>query len=96
MKIPKKVMGLGGMITVKRIPKLKFKGEKVAGLWRSYERTIEINSSLPVREQRHTLYHELTHAALDDSGLHYTMSKDSQEVLCDLMATSRLRSEESK
>lgn len=93
-KLPKKVQGLGGLIEVRVVPKLKLKGVKVAGLWYAYRRLIEVSAALPVREQWHTLYHELTHAMLDDSGLHNTLSKESQEVLCDLTATARLRSEE--
>lgn len=93
-KLPKTVNGLGGPIKVRVVPKLKLKGVKVAGLWYSYARKIEIAGFLPIREQRHTLYHELVHAALDDSGLHNTLTKESQEVLCDLLATARLRSEE--
>lgn len=93
-KLPKKTMGLGGAITVKLVSKLKYKGTKVAGLWHSYARLIEVSDSLPLREQRHTYYHELVHAALDDSGLQHTLTKESQEVLCDLLATARLRSED--
>lgn len=93
-KIPKTINGIGGPIRVRLKPKLKIKGVKAAGLWYSYERKIEILSSLPLREQWHTLYHELAHAMLDDSGLHNTLTKESQEVLCDLIATARLRSED--
>lgn len=94
IRIPKIVKGLGGDIRVVLVDKLKHKGEKVAGLWHSYDRKIEIAANLPLRAKRLTLYHEVVHAALDDSGLHYTLPKASQEVLCDLIATAIVRMED--
>jgi len=37
------------------------------------------------------LYHELTHAALDDSGLSQGMTDAMQESFCEAMATARMR-----
>jgi hypothetical protein len=91
--IPKKVMGLGGWITVKVVPGLTHKKKKVSGLWNARTRTISILAGELPREMRHTLYHELTHAAIYDSGQHNLLSEEGNEALCDMMAMARLREE---
>ena len=91
-KIPKTVMGLGGEITVKMVHKLRDKKKKrVAGLWTPGSRLIQIDCSEPEREQLHTYYHELAHAALWDSGQHNLLTEDGNEAIVDLIAMARLR-----
>jgi hypothetical protein len=41
--------------------------------------------------QWRTLFHELTHVALDDSGLSNGMNDELVEAVCDAVATQRVR-----
>lgn len=54
-------------------------------------RTIEVATTATKRHQWRTLYHELAHAALDDSGVSQGMSEAMQETICEAMATARMR-----
>lgn len=90
-KIPKKVMALGGEITVAIVANLRYRRKKVSGLWMPDRRLIQIEESDTPREQAHTYFHELTHAALYDSGQHNLLTHDGNEAICDLMAVARLR-----
>lgn len=89
MSIPAEVMGLGGLITVKIVKKLKkLEGKPIVGEWDSDTRTIELLERSD-RLMISTLRHELFHAALDDSGVCNFLSETLQETLCDLSATAR-------
>ena len=90
MKIPKKVMGLGGPITVKVVPKLRRKKDKLSGLWLPDTREIHLLDQKH-SEMLHTYFHELAHAALYDSGQHNLLSQDGNEAIADLMGMARLR-----
>lgn len=91
-KIPKEVQGLGGPIKVEVLEKLKkgTDGTESAGLWRAMKRTIQISSKQSFREQRRSLYHELVHAAVDDSGLAHLLTQPMEEALADLIAMARI------
>jgi Zn-dependent peptidase ImmA (M78 family) len=89
-KFPKKVLGLAGPITVRFKGNPTVKGEVVAGYWRTASRLIVVSSSIEPRQQVHTYFHELVHAALDDSGQCNLLTDEGQEALCDLIATARL------
>ena len=93
MNIPKRVMGLGGEIRVKIIKKPRHQKKVVSGLWIPEQRTILINKDDTPRERYLTYLHELTHAALYDSGQHNLLTHDGNEAICDLVATMRLREE---
>ncbi len=90
--IPTRVEGAGGPITVKRVKRARSDDGKACwGTWDASKREIEIDRS-PSREyQLHTLFHELTHAALDDAGIANLLSDAGQEAVCDAMATARMR-----
>lgn len=90
-KIPEKVMGLGGFVRVEIVKGLRYKKKKVSGLWTPEERLIQIEAKDTPREQAHTYFHELTHAALYDSGQHNLLTREGNEALCDLIAVARLR-----
>lgn len=94
-KLPKSAMGLGGSIKVVVVPGLKLKGQKLHGLWDPRTRTIKLSTKNSDYEMEHTFYHELLHAALDDSGQWNLLTKEGAEALCDLVATARMR-EQSK
>lgn len=90
-KIPKTVMGLGGEIRVKFVKNLRHEKVRVSGLWVPEQRTIKISARDTAREQYITYLHELTHAALYDSGQHNLLTRDGNEAICDLISTARLR-----
>jgi hypothetical protein len=90
-KVPKKLTGLGGVITVMVEGGLKVKGEKVHGYWNPRSRTIKLAKGNTPHEMEHTFYHEQMHAALDDSGQWNLLTKEGAEALCDLVATMRMR-----
>lgn len=87
-------MGLGGEIKVVYVQGLKLKGEKLHGLWDPRTRTIKLNTKNTPFEMEHTYYHELQHAALDDSGQWNLLTKEGAEALCDLVATARMREQD--
>ncbi len=90
--IPKTVEAAGGVIVVTFKPVLKHgDGSDCWGMWDPSLRTIELLSAAPKRHQWRVLYHELTHAALDDSGLSQGMTDAMQESFCEAMATARMR-----
>lgn len=90
--LPKEVQTPGGVVVVKRVPPIKLPTSVEAwGTWEPYARTIEIDQSPPMRHQWKVLFHELTHVALDDSGLCNGMTEEMQEAVCDAVATARLR-----
>jgi hypothetical protein len=53
------------------------------GGWDPGPRSIEVNSNHCDASQLATLFHEMTHVALWDSGAHNVMTSDQQEVICD-------------
>lgn len=90
--IPAVVQGLGGPITVRVIPAPK--DEEGAELWGSWEistRVIEIDANAPLEFQHHTLYHELCHATLGDSGLVNVIEEKQIEAICDAFGSARIR-----
>jgi hypothetical protein len=93
-KVPKKLTGLGGEITVSVESRLKVKGEKVHGYWNPRTRAIKLSRGNTAYEMEHTLYHEQMHAALDDSGQWNLLTKEGAEALCDLVATMRMREQD--
>lgn len=66
-------------------------GDTAWGLWKLETRVIELEQNAPRALQWTTLYHELVHAALDDSGLGNLFTDAQQEAICDAMASARMR-----
>jgi Zn-dependent peptidase ImmA (M78 family) len=91
--LPATVEAPGGTITVLLKPTLRHAdGTDCWGLWDASTRTIEIATATAVkRHQWRTLFHELTHAALDDAGISQGMTDAMQETLCEALATARMR-----
>lgn len=90
--IPKTVAMPGGDVTVVFKPHLKHgDGTECWGLWDISTRTIELLSTAPKRHQWRVLFHELTHAALDDSGISQGLTEQLEESLCEAVATARMR-----
>lgn len=94
MQIPNKVMGLGGLIDVKVVEELELIEDKEAdAAWDVNNRVIELVQRQP-NTMQHRYYHELVHAAIDDSGIGNLLTSKLEEALCDLIATARMREEE--
>jgi Zn-dependent peptidase ImmA (M78 family) len=81
-------MGAGGMINVKVLRKVLVEGVECSGSWQASTRSVELASKDPPSYQWRTLFHELTHAAMDDSGVSNFLNKEGEEALCDAMATA--------
>jgi hypothetical protein len=92
--IPKSVMGAGGLIDVAVVQKVdaaEADDEHVLGVFKATARRIEILKGLRADQRWLVFFHELTHAALWDSGAMNGMSEAQQESVCDAVATQRLR-----
>ena len=97
-KLPKRVRGAGGwirVISVKRPGEYHDKGFTVThgepcwGSWEPSTRTIRVEKGAPRAFQWRVYFHELTHAAIEDAGLHHLLADSSEETLCDALATAR-------
>jgi hypothetical protein len=84
-------MAPGGPIAVTVVAKLHEGGVECWGVWMLEDREIKIQRHRSRAHMWNTLYHELTHAALDDSGLSNMLTEQQQEMLCDAIATARMR-----
>lgn len=91
--LPKTIHAPGGRVRVVLRKAAAFKSElpDAWGTWEAHTRTIKIDANAPVPHQWWTLFHELTHVALDDAGVSQTLSEEQQQMLCDAMATARMR-----
>jgi Zn-dependent peptidase ImmA (M78 family) len=61
--------------------------EKAFGKWDEIKRQIEIDPSACDVAQLCTLFHELSHVALTDSGQVHNFTDQQQEVICDMIGT---------
>jgi hypothetical protein len=89
--IPVTVPAPGGVITVKIVDKLEDGGVGCWGLWVADEREVRIEKHRSRAHMWRILYHELTHAALADSGLDNLLTDQQQEAICEAVATARMR-----
>lgn len=90
-RLPLIVHAAGGMIAVLEVAEPKDEdGVGTEGTWEPDTRTIEVKDSLHPRRKWLIYFHEFMHATLADSGLVNLLTDDSQEALCDAVATSRL------
>lgn len=62
------------------------KDTAVCGLFRWREREILIEREMTRESQWYTLFHEITHAALCDSGAGNALDHDRTELICDAVA----------
>lgn len=58
-------------------------GSHTFGEYRLAERKIIIDPGLDPQRAWKTFFHEVTHLALDDSGVHYMLSAKLEEAVCD-------------
>lgn len=91
--LPTSVQGAGGTLTVQLVAEIKpdEPGEDILGQFDPSTRHIRIKKSLRGDQQWLVYFHELTHAALWDSGAHNALTGPAEEIVCDAVSTSRLR-----
>lgn len=91
-KFPKQVKGIAGPVKVLLLPQLEKtdKGEETAGRYYADKREIHVLSVQTIKDQWLTLYHELWHVALADSGMTHLLTEDSEEALADLLGLARV------
>ena len=91
--LPAEVQGAGGTITVQLVKAIacEVAGEDTLGQFEPSTRHVLILKSLRGDQQWMVLFHELAHAALWDSGGHNALGGATEEIVCDAIATARLR-----
>lgn len=89
-RLPHTTESAAGQIDI-HIVKTPGDDENVMGMFDPVNRVIYIKKSLRGDQKWLTLYHELSHAALWDSGAHNLLPGDLEENICDAIATNRFR-----
>lgn len=91
--LPSTVQGAGGTLTVQLVDEIKSteQNEDILGQFDPSTRHILIKRSLRGDQKWLVLFHELAHASLWDSGAHNALTGAAEEIVCDAVATSRLR-----
>ena len=90
-KLPVRFDALAGEVRLRLRPRTKADGRDAWGSWDENTRVIEIDATALPRHQWQTLYHELAHAALTDSGVEEILTDQVVEAICDCVATARMR-----
>lgn len=90
--LPKEVEAPGGPVRVilSKSP-IRHEHADCWGLYDSELRTITLDANAVPRQRWKTLFHELTHVAMLDSGLDNGISDSLHEAICDAIATARMR-----
>ena len=63
------------------------------GEWNHNRRIIRIRAGLPDEVAQHTLWHEIMHMILNDSGVSHSLTKRQEEAVCDAYATFKVSAE---
>ena len=66
-------------------------GEELFGVYSQEERVIYLRSTIHGASRWRTLYHELAHVWLDDSGLRNGLAHDLEEALVDAVSTGLMQ-----
>jgi hypothetical protein len=61
--------------------------DNCCGSFHHDSRTIRVRRTMPPMVVRHTLYHEQMHLILNDAGISQTLTKKTEEAICDAYAT---------
>jgi len=89
--IPTLMRGTGGAIRIRKRKRPKaWDGTDVWWMWDDSKRLITIDTTASREHQWRVLFHELTHAALHDSGMENLFDDKGVEALCDAFATARM------
>jgi Zn-dependent peptidase ImmA (M78 family) len=84
----KEVNVFGMKIKIKEMKNLAVDGKRVAGCFEYGSNTIFLEKTLPSKEKRQTLVHELCHALFYRNSLYQTkISSDMEEIISDSVAT---------
>lgn len=92
-KLPKHVIIFGRKIPVKNIPSesiLQLYPEFTSapqGLWDAGKREIVINSDFHIKDQRYTLFHEMSHCIMTFVGLDLIIHPEIMEIIVQSSAT---------
>ncbi len=90
-KLPRIIQGAGGPIRVVFARVVKSEDGKPAwGTWEGATRMVRIVQNQPRHHQWRILFHELTHAAIEDAGLDELFSEEGNEALCKALASARV------
>lgn len=88
-KMPKEVSVMGRKIPILYVSKkiLEDMIKNAEGIWDSYERCIYINKEAPRNIQLYYIYHEITHAMHNFTGIDQMLPPEFVEILCQSNAT---------
>lgn len=90
--IPKLIQGAGGPIAVRLVKRIHSeKDGDCWGQWDSGTRMVRLERSARIQHKWRVLFHELTHAAMDDAGIAYLLSTEACESICEAMASARVQ-----
>lgn len=89
-RVPREVQGVGGLIRVRFAKNIRVDGDRCYGAWNDERRIIQLAFGMTREHQWKILYHELVHAAVHDTGIRRLLTEDSEEALCDALATARV------
>ena len=91
MKLPSKVWSQLGAVPVTLAANLRqddAKPDSLAyGLWDEDQRAISVDPTACTATQIKTLFHEMCHIALNDAGVHNTLSDSGVELVCDVIGS---------
>jgi hypothetical protein len=77
--------------TLGPIPVVKKKGlaenDNAYGMFNGQNRQVSLDAENIPSVNAQTFFHELTHVALWDSGVHYTLTHEQTESICDAVGT---------
>lgn len=87
MKLPAQIRTLLGPVSVSLVEDLHDGDRSLLGLAQMDVRTIQIAAELPDEKARATLWHEIVHFLLHDTGVENMLSEDGLEVMCSTIGT---------
>ena len=87
--MPAEVSSLLGPVTVEVVDTVGDDSEN-CGEWSHNRRAIKIRAGLPDSVAQHTLWHEIMHVILNDSGVSHSLTKRQEEAVCDAYATFKV------
>ena len=89
--IPRLLRGAGGPIKVRLVKQVRRTLPAAWGQWNDATRTIRIDKAATPEHRWRVLFHELTHAALNDAGIENMTNEAALEAFCDAIATAAIQ-----